>query len=546
MFEYKLPDQDGKAISHSTENNSLIIIGANGSGKSKLGAWIEQQDMEKVHRVGAQRSLNFGDYIQLKSYEQAENLLFYGQETKEMQKNGRWSWGPNKQMFTTQLLNDYENVLATLIAMKNNQNEAFIKDCRERESRGELHNKTPETIIDVLKRIWQNVFPQRDIDFEDAKVTATLSRDDAQLLCYKGNEMSDGERVGLYLIAQCLCVSKNKTIIIDEPEIHLHRSIMNRIWTEIEKERQDCFFIYITHDTQFAANHHQTKKIWVKNFDGAKWDWQEIQESTLPEQLLLDIMGNRKKVLFVEGTSGSYDTKLYSEIYKDYYVIPCGGCSTVISQVKAMRNTPQLHDLECYGIIDRDYRGDTEIEALKEHDIFTLNVAEVENLFLVGEVLTVANEIRAPQDNKIAEKIQYAIIEDRYKKQKEQQILEAVKAEIKYRLSTIEISGTTDDEAKEALKNVVDSINYASIRNEIESKFNNASVSYKDVLKVFNCKSLTTQASDFFGLKKLEKEDKNAYCDFIIGQLHGNKAEQILNAINHYLPPEIPRQKEAV
>ncbi|MDR1748935.1 MAG: hypothetical protein LBR47_07730, partial [Spirochaetaceae bacterium] len=78
MFKYKLPKQDGTAIEYETDINSLIIIGANGAGKSKLGAWIEQQDMEGIHRVGAQRSLQFGDYIQLKSYEQAENLLFFG------------------------------------------------------------------------------------------------------------------------------------------------------------------------------------------------------------------------------------------------------------------------------------------------------------------------------------------------------------------------------------------------------------------------------------------------------------------------------------
>jgi len=111
---------------------------------------------------------------------------------------------------------------------------------------------------------------------------------------------------------------KNKTIIIDEPEIHLHRSIMNKIWSELEKGRQDCFFIYITHDTQFAANHKQAKKIWVKSYDGNTWDWAEVEESNLPEQLLLDILGNRKKVLFVEGDANSYDTKLYREIYKNY------------------------------------------------------------------------------------------------------------------------------------------------------------------------------------------------------------------------------------
>ena len=34
--------------------NSVVIIGANGSGKSKLGAWIEKQDRVTVHRIGAQ------------------------------------------------------------------------------------------------------------------------------------------------------------------------------------------------------------------------------------------------------------------------------------------------------------------------------------------------------------------------------------------------------------------------------------------------------------------------------------------------------------
>lgn len=57
------------------QNNSLIIIGANGSGKSKLGAWIEIHHSEQVHRICAQRSLVFGDYIVQKSYEQSTNLL---------------------------------------------------------------------------------------------------------------------------------------------------------------------------------------------------------------------------------------------------------------------------------------------------------------------------------------------------------------------------------------------------------------------------------------------------------------------------------------
>ena len=58
-FTYFLPDENGNKTEHGTTSNAVIIIGANGSGKSKLGAWIEQNDFENVRRIGAQRNLNF-------------------------------------------------------------------------------------------------------------------------------------------------------------------------------------------------------------------------------------------------------------------------------------------------------------------------------------------------------------------------------------------------------------------------------------------------------------------------------------------------------
>lgn len=79
---YYLPDENGEKIEYGTNFNSVIIIGANGAGKSKLGAWIEQQDLENVHRIGAQRNLNFKENIPLKSYSQAEDTVFFGTDDK--------------------------------------------------------------------------------------------------------------------------------------------------------------------------------------------------------------------------------------------------------------------------------------------------------------------------------------------------------------------------------------------------------------------------------------------------------------------------------
>ena len=538
-FEYKLPNKNCVVETHKTQNNSLIIIGANGSGKSKLGSWIEQEDMEKVHRVGAQRSLNFGEFVKLKSFEQAENFLLYGEEKKETSKNYRWNWGKN---FTTQLLNDYENVLAAMIAMKNNQNDDFIKDCKDKEKFNQKYNTVPDSVIDTFIKIWKKIFPQRIVNFDDAKVTATINNPDGTRFSYNGTEMSDGERVGLYLIAQCLCIPKNKTIIIDEPEIHLHRSIMNLLWTELEKERHDCLFIYITHDTQFAANHKQAKKIWTKNYDGKNWEWEEIKESDLPEQLLLDILGNRKKVLFVEGNSDSYDTKLYREIYKDYYVIPCGGCSSVIARTKEMKNTEQLHEIECFGLIDRDFRGEHEINSYKDHNIYTIKVAEVENLFLVEELLTfVNNDLLAKRDETSINRIMQFIIDERFSKEINNQILEATLKELKYQLFLKVRDIPTNDEnaAKQLFGDLQKIIDYDKIKMVQHKKFNDIldNKDYAKVLSVFNKKNLINSIASFFTIK-----NKDEYCDLIIRHLQKDNAKDIINAITPYLPTEIPRE----
>ena len=285
-FIYNLPDEQLNPKQCETDSNALVIIGANGAGKSKLGAWIEQQDLENIHRIGAQRNLNFNENITLKSYSQAEDIVFWG-TAEENQKNGkgyRWEWGKS---YTTKLMNDFEDVLAALIALKNNENDNFVNQCKKAEETNNEKPHTPVTSIDKLSYIWNDVFPQRDLLIEDSKFYAFLQKNGKEMR-YSANQMSDGERSVLYLASQVLCVPKNKILIIDEPEIHLHRSIMNRLWKALEKHRQDCLFIYITHDTQFAAMHGNADKIWIQDYDGEHWKFKKIEDNDLPEELLLE------------------------------------------------------------------------------------------------------------------------------------------------------------------------------------------------------------------------------------------------------------------
>lgn len=241
-YKYKLPTINGESKEHATNSNSIIIIGANGSGKSKLGAWIEGQDPLDVHRIGAQRNLNFQENIPLSNYEYSRNRIFYGtdleSEIQNKDKRYRWDFG---KAYTTKLLNDFDVVLAALIALYNNETSKFLDDCKMAEKNNYSKPNTPFTVLDKLMAIWNSIFPQRNLLFKDSKFFAYERNKITKK--YSANQMSDGERAVLYLASQVLVVPDNKTLIIDEPELHLHNSIMNILWEQLENYRQDCLFI---------------------------------------------------------------------------------------------------------------------------------------------------------------------------------------------------------------------------------------------------------------------------------------------------------------
>ena len=534
-FTYYLPDASGKKEVHKTSFNSLIIIGANGSGKSKLGAWIEQQDMDNVHRIGAQRNLNFQEDIPLKSYSQAENLVFYGDGNKSNSSNKAYRWGWGK--YTTQLINDFDNVLAALIALKNNENDDYVSECKKAANAKREKPDPPKTAVDKLIEIWEMVFPQRKLNIKDAKFF-TLFNDGDRSISYSSTQMSDGERAVLYLVAQVLSVPSDKTLIIDEPEVHLHRSIMNRLWSALEKYRPDCFFIYITHDTQFAATHRCSDKIWIKEFNGGRsWVLKKIHEEDLPEDLLFDILGSRKNVLFVEGEKNSYDTQLYTALYPNYYVIPCGSCAQVILRTRAFNKTSSLHHCKVYGLIDRDYRSDHEIEKFKEDHICTLQVAEVENLFLVKEVIQLLAGHLGQNPEEVFEKVSNYIV-NRYEEQIEGQICQSIVSNLKYQLTCIDLTGANLQNQKQLLDEKLKSINYEKVKIEQETKFKKVlkEKDYDAILRVYNQKKLINSVGHFFGL------DNKTYCLIVLRLLNTTKREDVLNAIKKYLPTEIPRE----
>lgn len=522
-----LPNRTGQGENETLHNNNnIVIIGANGAGKTRLGAWIESnmQNNLAVHRISAQRALNIPDFAQIKNLEQAEKLLFYGIEDQAgsvAHKRGH-RWGSNPE---THLLNDYNQLLSTLFARTSKRDREHSKATKATQA----YVAVDDAPIDIIIQLWNDIMPQREISFEDGKVMVSMVGQAE----YHGKGMSDGERVTLYLIGQCLCAPDNSIIIVDEPEIHLHKSLMSRLWNKIEEVCPNKLLVFITHDLDFAASRKESKKIWIKSYSGAaNWTWEEVPEmEAIPENLVIEIIGNRKNIIFCEGEKASYDSILYQAAFPDYHIVPRGGCEKVIESTKAVRANPSLHHLQAFGIIDSDYRTAEEIAALRDAGIYTINVAEIENLFCIEPILRIVAANQHLDVNATVAAVTAFII-NCLVEEFEVQVTNRAQREIQFRLNSYTKAAHTEQGLTDGMTAVLHSIDIAAIYAESRALYQQAidENSLEKALRLYNRKNLPRRISPSFGLAN------NEYANIVMRLLKSERKTEIIAAIQNFTP----------
>ena len=488
---------------------SVVIVGANGSGKSHLGAWIESSN-DNVLRISAQRALSIPDILSIQSSNEAWKRILGGSNLD------RWHFEKWSNSSTSTLVNDYDSVLSKVFSDEYSQ---LRKHKDDEDKSGEYISV--ETIVERVYKIWNRILPQRQIILDDYAVKAKYGDEE-----YKAGVMSDGERVCLYLIAQCLITPDDFTIVIDEPEIHLHTSIMKQLWDEIERQCPNKTFIYITHDLKFASSRETALKVWVKSYDGnGTWELSFIErDDEIPESLLLEILGTREPILFVEGTQDSYDIALYKELYEGYHVIPCDNCQKVIELTKAFNNSKvkPLHAYDVKGLIDHDFLTEEEIKSYQKHNIYTMDVSEVENLFLIEPLIKLAARQIGNDENVYFQKVSDLLF-DQLNKHKTVIIAAICEKEIRHKLNSFHSDGKTAEDIQKDLGTLVSEIDVKEIFAKVEEQISNIiqNKDYKALIKLYNNKGLCKQL-----VSKLEIQ--KPLPKLIIDLMHGEKRAEII------------------
>ena len=489
-----------KSVGYAQKNT--VIVGANGSGKTTLANKLKETlNIADGIVIPAQKLLLVPTFDNIPTYKAEINP--FTEYQKRILDDKRTFSAKNQDDFPYDMAreygSEYRKVLALLIAERNAKRNEFLDNKEE----GTLFKRSEiKTTIDTVIEIWNELIPHREMAVDtDCNLVIRYNKD-GEVKQYEAYRMSDGERIILYLVGRIMQAPKNGLIIVDEPEMYLHRTVVDKLWNRLEKEREDCIFIYMTHDLQFATSRIGVKS-WIKSYEyPSTWDIQVISDNEIPEQLLMELLGSCKQILFCEGNStSSYDKKIFDVLFPNFVIYPLESCKEVISYTKAYNAIPNMNT-KAFGLVDSDFRTLQEIEDLKADNIFTYHVAEIENVFLEENFLRSYKDYHHWSGD--VDKIKEGII-DMMEKDKEMQCANYITARIDYFYRKNHVAkGNTKADVERKVKEFNEDIKiedwYNRRMKELELYIQHRN--YAKVIAVYNNKGLHTVVEKEFKLKE--------------------------------------------
>ena len=386
----RIPD-DPNPIELTVKNgNPLFIVGANGSGKSALiQQFVSENSNNRVKWISAHRQtwLASGDIdltpAQRDQYEGAR-LRFNSSRA------ARWKDSNAGENLSA--------ILFDLVAKASARSDSIAHhvDNHDIPRAQEISAESLSPFVQINKLLALGTLT---ITLEKPNHRNLLARH-PQGEPFSVAEMSDGERNAMIIAAHVITAESGTVLLIDEPERHLHRSIIEPFLSALFALRsEDCAFIISTHETALPVANSNAQVLILRscqwrNRECVAWDAQVLEpdselpeELTLPEDLKLAILGSRKRILFVEGQSSSLDFPLYTALFPGLSVFSKGNCADVQKAVLGLRASQDLHHVKVFGLIDRDNRTKENVKELAEQGVFALEVSAVEALYYCSDTI---------------------------------------------------------------------------------------------------------------------------------------------------------------
>ncbi|MEM6960159.1 MAG: AAA family ATPase [Myxococcota bacterium] len=353
----------------------IFVLGANGTGKSSLMQRFTQQNQNRTRKISAHRQTWMNsDALDMTPSNKIQTETQIKADDAQHQSRHRDRYAAQRASMIIYELIDAENVRSrTMSAAYDAGNMEALEEAAKVEA--------PITVINELLR--QSNLPIRITIRSNERVMA--SKDGGPE--YSAAELSDGERNALLIAGNVLTAKPGTLLIIDEPERHLHRSITSPLLAQLLQRRPDCGFIISTHDHDLPLEVAEARVLLLRscNFNGQtvqSWEADELSaDAPIDDILKRDLLGARRKILFVEGTEASLDKPLYSLIFPMVSVVPKGSCREVEQAVVDSRAGEFFHWLRAFGIADGDGYDETQLDVKRERGVYAVPYYSVEAIY---------------------------------------------------------------------------------------------------------------------------------------------------------------------
>ncbi|MBE2187454.1 MAG: AAA family ATPase [Rhodothermales bacterium] len=376
QFEFQVPTTDGQTLSFGLNaGDTLYLLGANGTGKSSLVSRFANQHQNHARRISAHRQTWFESNT-LDMTPRTRQDLEDTTRSQDAQPQARWQlWnaGGRANMAIFDLI-DADTMQERKIA-------AFVRAGDSEAAFKEAETPSPMQVINELMRLSNLPI---EVSLEAGQKVVARKKGGTP---YSVAELSDGERNAFLIAIEVLTAKPGTLILIDEPERHLHRSIISPLLKLLFDRRKDCAFIVSTHELMLPLDTPSASTLLVRGceYQGPQvraWTVDLITPGvTIEDELKRDLFGGRRKMIFVEGAAQSLDVPLYSLLFPDVSVTPKQGCRDVEHAVRGLRAAAEVHWVAAWGIVDNDQRTPEDLQRLKDAGIWALTHYSVEALY---------------------------------------------------------------------------------------------------------------------------------------------------------------------
>lgn len=354
----------------------LFVLGANGVGKSSLIQHLYSSHAGKARRISAHRQTWFAsNSISLSARDKRATEI--NMISNDTQMTSRWKddYGAPRTDITIYDLIDAETLRSRSIS-------GAVDDGNIELAKELAKNEAPLKKINRLLQL--SNLPIKLFVNDEEQIMASENGSES----YSIAELSDGERNSLLITASILTAKSGTILFIDEPERHLHRSIISPLLTLLSEERPDCAFVISTHDVSLPLDNPAARTLLIRgcSYSGSQpvaWDADLLaSDALIDDEVKRDVLGARRKLLFVEGNDrSSLDKPLYSLVFPQVSVIPKRSCRDVEHAVSGIRDAEGLHWVQAFGIVDNDRRTADRISALQRKGVYALEAFSVESIY---------------------------------------------------------------------------------------------------------------------------------------------------------------------